>query len=67
MLTGKKPATIAGVAIWMIVKQSASLRQVVPSPLVIADILNMSEPAIKSAYKEVELIEGDVIPVGFQP
>lgn len=66
ILTGKKPATIAGVAIWMIVRRSPALKASIPSPAVIADMLGMSEPAIKSAFKEVECVEDDVLPVGFK-
>lgn len=66
ILTGKKPATIAGVAVWMIVKRSPSLRNNIKSLCQIAEILGMSEAAIKSAYKEVEIVEDDILPVGMQ-
>ena len=66
VLTGKKPATIAGVAIWIIVKRCPSLKQTIPSLQIVSEVLGMSEPAVKSAYKEVEIVEEEVIPIGFK-
>lgn len=64
LLTGKKPATIAGVAILMIIRRSPKYSKDITSQD-IAQILNMGEPAIKNAFKEVEDLESDILPVGF--
>jgi len=65
VLTGKKPATIAAVAILMIVNHSPMLRQRIDCSL-ISQTLNMGESAIKNALREVEPLEADILPVGFR-
>ena len=65
VLTGKKPATIAGVAIFMIVSHSPVLKQQLDCAL-ISQILGMGEAAVKNAYREVEDLESDILPMGFQ-
>jgi transcription initiation factor TFIIB len=65
ILTGKKPATIAGVAIWMILKRSPkySARY---NPFEISKVLCVGDVAIKNAYREVEDLENEILPIGFQ-
>jgi transcription initiation factor TFIIIB Brf1 subunit/transcription initiation factor TFIIB len=63
-LTGKKPATIAGVAIWMIVCRSPDLRQSIDCSMV-AKTVDMGEAAIKNAYQIVMPLESQILPVGF--
>ena len=64
ILTGKKPSTIAGVAIMMIV-QRTPLYSCKISFYEVSIILGMGESAIKSAYREVEDLERDILPVEF--
>ena len=63
-MTGKKPATIAGVAIWMILKRSPkySARY---NPFEISKVLSVGDVAIKNAYREVEDLENEILPIGF--
>lgn len=65
VLTGKKPATIAGVAIFMIVCRSPVLKQKIDCGA-ISQILGMGEGAIKNAYREIEDLESEILPMGFQ-
>lgn len=63
VLTGKKPSTIAGVATYMIVKRIPKYNRVgCPE---ISNILGIGEIAIKNAYKEVEDLESDILPISF--
>ena len=64
VLTGKKPATIAGVAIYMIIRRSPSYSQKISSAE-IAEMIGMGEAAIKNGFKEIEDLEDDILPIGF--
>lgn len=64
VLTGKKPATIAGVAIYMIIRKSPKYSRQL-STFEVSQVLGMGEPAIRNAYREVEDLESDILPVGF--
>lgn len=64
VLTGKKPATIAGVAIYMIIRRSPRYSSTIGSSE-IAEMLGMGEAAIKNGYKEIEDYEDDILPIGF--
>ena len=63
-LTGKKPATIAGVAIWMIVCRSPDLRLMFDCAS-IAKTVDMGEAAIRNAYQIVAPLENQILPIGF--
>ena len=63
ILTGKKPSTIAGVAIYMIVRRIPKFNRI--GCLEISNILGIGEIAIKNAYKEVEDLESDILPITF--
>lgn len=64
ILTGRKPSTIACVAIYMIMKKSPQLLRANPLH-VICQTLEMGETAVKNAYKEVEEIESDILPMKY--
>ena len=64
VLTGKKPATIAGVAIYMIIRKSPRYSQQI-STAEIAEVLKMGEAAIKNGFREIEELEQDILPIGF--
>ena len=66
MLTGKKPATIAGVALWIVLKRLPQLEGKLMLPLEVANALEISEAAIKAAAREVEPIERAVLPAGLK-
>lgn len=64
ILTGKKPSTIAGVAIYMILKRSPKYSAKY-NCYEIAKILNIGDAAIRNSYREVEELENEILPIGF--
>lgn len=66
VLTGKKPATIAGVALWMVIKRVPELKDKYMLPLELSNALEISEAAIKSAAKEVEPVENALLPANMK-
>lgn len=65
VLTGKKPATIAGVAIWMVVNKHPELLQYIKSPMAVQKAvgLNANHPHVKDRWRDVEPIENLILPV----
>ena len=64
ILTGKKPSTIAGVALYMILKRSPKYSAQF-SCFEIAKYLCIGDAAIRNSYREVEDLENDILPIGF--
>ena len=66
VLTGKKPATIAGVALWLVIRRVTELKDKFLLPLDLANALTISEAAIKSAAREVEPVEKAILPTSLK-
>ena len=64
VMTGKKPATIAGVAMWMVINKHAELLQTIKSPMMIQKALGIKSvhQNILLRYAEVEPIENLILP-----
>ena len=64
VLTGKKPATIAGVAIWMVVLKHPDLLERIKSPMTVQKAvgLNANHPHVKDRFRELEPIENLILP-----
>jgi transcription initiation factor TFIIIB Brf1 subunit/transcription initiation factor TFIIB len=64
ILTGKKPITVGAVAVYIILRKSPEHKKKLNLPFDIAKILEISETSIKSAFKELEPFEQDILPLG---
>lgn len=64
ILTGKKPSTIAGVALHMILQRSPKYSAQFTC-VEIAKFLGIGDAAIRNSYREVEDLENDILPIGF--
>lgn len=68
VLTGKKPATIAGVAIWLVVTKHPELMATIKTPMVVQKAvgLNANHPHVKDRWRDVEPIENIILPEGLK-
>lgn len=57
--TGRQPQTIAGVALFMVTQLSTEKKTCAD----IAAVVNITEPTIKQAYKEIYEFRNEIIPV----